>query len=82
MNLAMSDAMDLAAALEKAAKKGTIDALYAEVAAHETDMVVRAAKVQQQTWDRMSANLLDEGELDKNIEAYIFAAAGRRCHRI
>jgi 2-polyprenyl-6-methoxyphenol hydroxylase-like FAD-dependent oxidoreductase len=76
VNLAMSDAMNLVTAIENAVTIGTHDALYAEVAAYENDMFVRATKVQQQTYDMMSASLLDEGGVDKNIEKYIMAAVG------
>lgn len=76
VNLAMSDAMKLAAAIESAARVGTTEALHTEIKAYEEDMFKRATVVQQTTFNMMSASLLSEGALDSNIEKYIMTAAG------
>ena len=78
VNLAMTDAMKLAKAIENAAKVGTTEALNCEVKAYEEDMFRRAKSIQQQTYDMMSHSLLDQGSLDKNIEQYITTAAGHQ----
>jgi 2-polyprenyl-6-methoxyphenol hydroxylase-like FAD-dependent oxidoreductase len=75
VNLAMTDAMQLATSIEKASNIGTIEALAIEIKAYEEDMFIRAKKVQQMTYNMMSASLLDEGGLDRNIEKYIVTAA-------
>jgi 2-polyprenyl-6-methoxyphenol hydroxylase-like FAD-dependent oxidoreductase len=76
VNLAMTDATKLAQFIGKAAETGTKDALAKEIKAYEEDMFKRAKVVQQMTYDMMSASLLEEGGLDKNIEKYVTTAVG------
>jgi 2-polyprenyl-6-methoxyphenol hydroxylase-like FAD-dependent oxidoreductase len=73
VNLAMSDAMSLARAIETASQSGELSK---EIQAYEEDMFKRAKVVQQQTYDMMSATFFEEGGITMNIERYIIAAAG------
>jgi 2-polyprenyl-6-methoxyphenol hydroxylase-like FAD-dependent oxidoreductase len=80
VNLAMTDAMKLGESIEKATNAGTKEALAAETKVYEEDMFKRAKLVQQMTVNMMSASLLDNGGLDKNIEKYVMFAAGNELH--
>jgi 2-polyprenyl-6-methoxyphenol hydroxylase-like FAD-dependent oxidoreductase len=75
VNLAMTDAMRLSAAIRKAVKLGTLPALTEEVKAFEEDMFVRATQFQKQTYTMMSLMYLTPGAPDATIEKWIVAAA-------
>jgi 2-polyprenyl-6-methoxyphenol hydroxylase-like FAD-dependent oxidoreductase len=76
VNLAMTDAMQLASAITKAIEVGTTEALVKETRAFEEDMYVRATKFQQLTAEMMGCMFFTPGAPDSSVEKYVIAAAG------
>jgi 2-polyprenyl-6-methoxyphenol hydroxylase-like FAD-dependent oxidoreductase len=85
VNLAMSDAMNLATAISNAARSlsastdSAIDIngiISKEIKVFEEDMFTRAKRFQQMSFDMMEAMFWTPGAPDNNIEKWILVAAG------
>jgi 2-polyprenyl-6-methoxyphenol hydroxylase-like FAD-dependent oxidoreductase len=82
VNLAMTDAMKLSAAIIKAAEVGTQEALTEGIRAYEEDMFIRATKVQKLTHTMMSLMFFTPNAPEETIERWVIAAASDGMHPV